>query len=241
EPAGRDELPPQQPTGGRFAVAVPGTADRFRIAVELAARGGAARRRFRPAAAAVEACRRGLAGRIAGSPAQARSMNTVAIAPSLAGTPMLELRKVEKSFGDTEIIRGVSLAVKAGERHAVIGPNGAGKSTLFHLISGSLPLTQGEILLEDQAILGLKPFEINRRGLARSFQITNVFPGLSVFENIRCAILWTLGRDDSMFASIDRMPDVDRHANEVLERIGLSRRARVEAGYLTYAEQRALE
>jgi len=168
-------------------------------------------------------------------------MNTVAIAPSLAGTPMLELRKVEKSFGDTEIIRGVSLAVKAGERHAVIGPNGAGKSTLFHLISGSLPLTQGEILLEDQAIHGLKPFEINRRGLARSFQITNVFPGLSVFENIRCAILWTLGRDDSMFASIDRMPDVDRHANEVLERIGLSRRARVEAGYLTYAEQRALE
>ena len=105
----------------------------------------------------------------------------------------LELRELRKSFGKTEIIRGANLQVNAGERIAVIGPNGAGKSTLFNLISGRFAPTSGEVLLNGQRIDGMKPYQINRMGLSRSFQITNIFPKLSVFENLRCAVLWSLG------------------------------------------------
>src|ERR687890_788413 len=108
-------------------------------------------------------------------------------------TYALELKDLRKSLVMTEIIRGASLAVSQGERIAVIGPNGAGKSTLFNLISGRLEPTSGEVLLNGQRIDGKKPFEINRLGLSRSFQITNIFPKLSVFENLRCGVLWSLG------------------------------------------------
>ena len=101
----------------------------------------------------------------------------------------LELRNVYKRFGKTEIIRGASLAVNAGERVAIIGPNGAGKSTLFNLISGRFGATAGDILLNGKKVDGLKPYEINRLGLARSFQVSNLFTRLSAFENIRCAML----------------------------------------------------
>jgi branched-chain amino acid transport system ATP-binding protein len=93
----------------------------------------------------------------------------------------LELKAVSKSFGNTAIIRGVDLTIPKGERHAVIGPNGAGKSTLFNLISGRYPLSDGAILLNGESITGLRPFEINRKGLSRSFQITNIFQRMSVF------------------------------------------------------------
>src|SRR5579862_9613744 len=102
----------------------------------------------------------------------------------------LELQQVRKSFGRSEIIRGASLQVPKGERIAIIGPNGAGKSTLFNLISGRFGVTSGDILLNGKSIRGLKPYEINRQGLSRSFQITNIFHRLSVFENLRCAVLW---------------------------------------------------
>ncbi|TAK54600.1 MAG: ATP-binding cassette domain-containing protein, partial [Dehalococcoidia bacterium] len=105
----------------------------------------------------------------------------------------LELREVHKSFGTTKIINGVSLAIPAGERHAIIGPNGAGKSTLYNLVSGRYPLSAGRILLNGEDITGLKPYQINRKGLSRSFQVTNIFHRLSVYENIRCAVLWSLG------------------------------------------------
>ena len=101
----------------------------------------------------------------------------------------LELRDLRKSFGRTEIIRGATLAVAKGERVAIIGPNGAGKSTLFNLISGRFEPTSGRILLNGESIEGLAPYEINRRGLARSFQVSNLFTRLSAFENIRCAVL----------------------------------------------------
>src|SRR5437870_1361105 len=107
-------------------------------------------------------------------------------------TPAIELAGVSKGFGRTEIIRGVDLTVPHGERHAIIGPNGAGKSTLFNLISGRLAPSLGTIRLEGVDVTGARPQEINRRGLARSFQITNIFPRLSVWENIRCAVLGSL-------------------------------------------------
>jgi energy-coupling factor transporter ATP-binding protein EcfA2 len=88
----------------------------------------------------------------------------------------LQLVGVHERFGATEIIRGVNLGVKRGERHAIIGPNGASKSTLFHLVSGRFPLSSGQVLLEGEDVTGLAPFQINRRGLSSSFQVVNIFP-----------------------------------------------------------------
>ncbi|MFN4162948.1 MAG: ABC transporter ATP-binding protein [Ferrovibrio sp.] len=153
----------------------------------------------------------------------------------------LALEDLHKSFGATPIIRGVSLDVAKGERHAIIGPNGAGKSTLFHLISGRFPLTSGRIRLNGEDITGLKPYQINRRGLSRSFQVTNIFPRLTVFENLRCAVLWQLGYRYSFWQNIRKADDANARAEAVLQQIGLAERAMMPAGLLTYAEQRALE
>jgi len=156
-------------------------------------------------------------------------------------TYSLELKDVRKSFGKSEIIRGANLAVPKGERFAIIGPNGAGKSTLFNLISGRFPLSSGDILLNGKSILGLRPFEINRSGLSRSFQITNIFHRLSVYENLRCAVLWSLGYKYSFWHRLNGLKDAHERAEAVLEQIGLKRRRDTAAGLLTYAEQRALE
>jgi branched-chain amino acid transport system ATP-binding protein len=153
----------------------------------------------------------------------------------------IELKGVTKSFGNTAIIRGVDLAVPRGERHAIIGPNGAGKSTLFNLISGRYAVSHGSILLNDESITGLKPFEINRRGLSRSFQVTNIFQRMSVFENIRCAVLWSLGYKYSFWHRLGGLKDANLRAEEVMQSIGLKRRRDTSAGVLSYAEQRALE
>jgi branched-chain amino acid transport system ATP-binding protein len=153
----------------------------------------------------------------------------------------LELKSVHKSFGNTAIIRGVDLAVAKGERHAIIGPNGAGKSTLFNLISGRFPLTTGDILLKGESISGLRPFEINRKGLSRSFQVTNIFQRMSVFENLRCSVLWSLGYKYSFWHRLGKLKDANARAEEVMEAIGLKRRRDSYAGVLSYAEQRALE
>jgi branched-chain amino acid transport system ATP-binding protein len=156
-------------------------------------------------------------------------------------TPALELAELRKNFGRTEIIRGVSLQIPAGERHAVIGPNGAGKSTLYNLVSGRLEPTSGSIRINGEDITGLHPYEINRRGLARSFQVTNIFPRLSVLENVRCALLWSMGYRYSFWHGIDGLADVRQRTEEILAQINLSDRRDIQAGVLTYAEQRALE
>jgi branched-chain amino acid transport system ATP-binding protein len=153
----------------------------------------------------------------------------------------VELKNLEKRFGKTEIIRGVSLDVHQGERHAVIGPNGAGKSTLFNLISGRLIPSAGSIHLRGENVNGLRPFEINRRGLSRSFQVTNIFPRLSVWENVRCAVLWSKGYKYSFWRNIDKLEDVRERTEQILEQINMTNRREVPAGVLTYAEQRALE
>ena len=153
----------------------------------------------------------------------------------------IELREVHKSFGKTKIINGVSLAIASGERHAIIGPNGAGKSTLYNLISGRFPLSAGSILLNGEDITGLRPFEINRKGLSRSFQVTNIFHNMSVYENVRCGVLWSAGYRYSFWHRVAGLRDVAQRAEEVMEKIGLARRRSVLAGTLTYAEQRALE
>jgi branched-chain amino acid transport system ATP-binding protein len=159
----------------------------------------------------------------------------------MTSAPAIELRDVRKSFGKTEIIRGATLAVAAGERVAIIGPNGAGKSTLFNLMSGRFGSTSGDILLNGTKIDGLKPFEINRMGLARSFQVSNLFTRLSVFENIRCAVLWSLGYKYAFWKFLADLRDANDRAEQVVDMIKLHKRRDVLAMNLTYAEQRALE
>ena len=158
-----------------------------------------------------------------------------------AAMPALKLSGLRKSFGPMEIIRGVELAVAEGERHAIIGPNGAGKSTLFHLVSGHLAPSAGSILLRGEEIAGLEAQSINRRGLSRSFQVTNIFPRLSVWENVRCATLWSLGYRYSFWRDVEKLEDANERTEEILAEIDLLDRWRTPAGVLTYGEQRALE
>jgi len=153
----------------------------------------------------------------------------------------LELRDLRKSFGKTEIIRGINLAVPPGERVGIIGPNGAGKSTLFNLISGRFEPTSGDVLLNGQRLNGKRPFEINRMGLSRSFQITNIFPKLSVFENLRCGVLWSLGYKYTFFKFLANLDDANDRAEELMHMIKLEKKRDILAMNLTYAEQRALE
>ena len=156
-------------------------------------------------------------------------------------TPALHLNDVRKSFGKTEIIRGLELAVHKGERHAIIGPNGAGKSTMFNLITGRFPVTSGLITLHGKDLAGLAPYEINRLGLSRSFQITNIFPNMTVFENVRCSLLWSLGYKYSFWNMVSKSRELNEGADEILDQINLLDKRDLPAGLLAYADQRALE
>jgi branched-chain amino acid transport system ATP-binding protein len=160
---------------------------------------------------------------------------------SAGATYALELKDLRKSFGKTEIIRGINLGIPAGERVGIIGPNGAGKSTLFNLISGRFEPSSGDVLLNGQRLNGKKPFEINRLGLSRSFQITNIFPKLSVFENLRCGVLWSLGYKYTFLKFLADLTDANDRANELMQMVKLDKKRDVLAMNLTYAEQRALE
>jgi branched-chain amino acid transport system ATP-binding protein len=156
-------------------------------------------------------------------------------------TPAIALEAVHKHFGATPIIRGVDLVIEAGTRQALIGPNGAGKSTLFNLITGKYPVSRGRIRVKGEDVTGQRPYEINRRGLSRSFQVTNIFPRLSVFENVRCAVLWSMGLGYAFWRFVDRHREVQERTETVLEQLNLTGRRDVPAGVLSYAEQRALE
>src|ERR1700710_3317796 len=139
-----------------------------------------------------------------------------------ASNTAIELRNVEKSFGITKIIQNMSLTVAKGERHALIGPNGAGKSTTFNLISGYMKPTSGTVLLRDEVISGLPPYQINRRGLSRSFQVTNVFANMTVGENIRCAVLWATGQRYAFWKNIDTLSEVRERTARILTDINLT-------------------
>ena len=154
---------------------------------------------------------------------------------------VLSLRGVRKSFGPTEIIRGADLELRAGERHALIGPNGAGKSTLFHLVSGQLRPDAGDIVFDGASIAGKRPQDINRRGLARSFQITNIFPKLTVFENVRIAVMRPFRLQYDVWRPIARNARVREGVERLLEQVRLQHRAGTIAGEMAYSEQRSLE
>ena len=154
---------------------------------------------------------------------------------------ILTLRGVRKSFGDAEIIRGVDLSLHAGERHALIGPNGAGKSTVFHLISGHYTLTSGTVVLDGQEIQNASPQRINRAGLARSFQITNIFPKLTVYENLRIAVMRRYGVQNTLWRFVSGYTAVREETERLLEQVRLAARRDAVAGELSYSEQRSME
>ena len=154
---------------------------------------------------------------------------------------ILKLSKVSKSFGPAQIIKNLDLNIKKGERHAIIGPNGAGKSTLFHLISGHYKPTSGSIVLNNEEIGSLDPHDINRKGLARSFQVTNIFPKMTVAENIRCGMLWAKDYKYSIFKLVNNENELNKSTSEILEELNLKHCANIPAGLLSYADQRALE
>src|ERR1700727_724549 len=153
----------------------------------------------------------------------------------------LSLAGVSKAFGQTRIISGVNLDVARGQRHAIIGPNGAGKTTLFNLISGRFQISSGEILLGGVRVDGIPPHRINRMGLSRSFQITSIFHRLSVFENLRCALLWSMGYRYSFWTPLWRQRELNERTDMMLEDLNLAPRRDTAAGLLSYADQRALE
>lgn len=153
----------------------------------------------------------------------------------------LELKGVTKNFGKSEIIRGVDLQIHEHERHVIIGPNGAGKSTLFNLISGRLHVSSGEINLFGERISNLPPHQVNRRGLSRSFQVTNLFQNMTVMQNLRCSLLWSEGHGYAFWKTVLGQKHVTERAENLMERLNLQHQANTPASLLTYAEQRALE
>ncbi len=156
-------------------------------------------------------------------------------------TPALSIRDLRKSFGATAVIKGITLDVAAGERHAVIGPNGAGKSTFFHLISGQYAPDGGQVVLDGQDITGLPSHVISRRGLSRSFQVTSLFHRMTVFENLRNAAMQAMGAGFTFWRAAAGYGPLNARTEEMLELTGLAPRRDVLAGALAYADQRALE
>lgn len=173
--------------------------------------------------------------------------------PDSPGGVALELRDLHQSFGRSDILRGVNLQVRRGERVAIIGPNGAGKSTLFHLISGGLAPSRGSIWLAGARIDGLTPYQIQRRGLARSFQVSQLFARLSVEDNLRCALLGARGHGSIWWrrpgawhggrsaVRQGAQSDMQTRLEQLLAELQLPACRATLAQQLTYAEQRALD
>jgi branched-chain amino acid transport system ATP-binding protein len=155
--------------------------------------------------------------------------------------PLLETDGLRRSFGALQAVNGVSLAVAPRERRALIGPNGAGKTTFFNLVTGQLAPSAGRILFAGEAIAGLAPHAIARRGISRSFQRTSVFPRLTVRENLRLAAAADGRGSYDLLGSVARRPVPLARATEVAERVGLTARLDDAAGRLSYGEQRQLE
>ena len=158
----------------------------------------------------------------------------------MTGAPLLAVERVSKYFGALAALVNVSFSVRRGEVFSVIGPNGAGKSTLFNVISGLHAPSSGQITFKNEDITALEPAAINRRGLAKTFQITTVFPGISVYDNVRVAAQ-SRAPVSGLIRSLWRRPDVDASVMELLGTFGLERRRDELARNLSHGEQRYLE
>jgi branched-chain amino acid transport system ATP-binding protein len=154
---------------------------------------------------------------------------------------ILEVKNLHKDFSGLKVIFGIDLRLEEGDRHAVIGPNGAGKSTLFNLITGKYVPTRGRVLFDGQDITGFPPHRVARLGLARSFQITNIFRTMTVFQNVRNAVLSRKGIRYQIFSRLSGLTWVNDEVDSILSQIGLLDRRNVPAGELAHGQQRALE
>ena len=152
---------------------------------------------------------------------------------------MLRVEKLHKSFGDFKAVNSANLIVEKGQLVAVIGPNGAGKTTLFNLICGQLQPDNGRILLNEQNISKLSPHDICRKGIARSFQIANIFPRLTVFRNIQVSVLSQQRLSDRLFHPARKM--AVEHTNHILDSVGLFDKKMDIAGSLSHGDKRILE
>lgn len=154
---------------------------------------------------------------------------------------LLSVQNLYKDFRGVEIIKDLSLTVRGRERHAIIGPNGAGKTTFYNLVTGRYTPSRGHIIFNGSEITGMPPERINRLGISRSFQITNIFPGLTVFENIRAAVLSKHGIRWNLWRPANKMEEITRETLKILSMINLAERRNTLAGELAYGGQRALE
>jgi branched-chain amino acid transport system ATP-binding protein len=159
--------------------------------------------------------------------------------------PVLRTSDLTKQFGQMTAVDGLDLAVEEGEFRSLIGPNGAGKTTTFDMITGALAPTEGTVEFRGAEVTGLPPHERARRGMGRSFQLTNVFPGLTVRENVRLAAQAVnradISRWDGMFRDKESFETIADRTDAVLDRVGLSDRAGAHAETLAYGDQRRLE
>jgi len=155
--------------------------------------------------------------------------------------PLLEIRRLHKAFGRVVTANGIDLKIEKGVLTSIIGPNGAGKSTLINMLSGSLKVDSGEILLDGRDITELPIHKRIRLGLCRSFQVVNVFPELTVFDNIQIPVLAVQKRATRLFRSVSREKNVHKEVHQVLERVGLEDRAHILANALSHGDQRLLE
>ncbi len=162
-------------------------------------------------------------------------------APGMSDTPMLEVRNVTKAFGSLIAVREVSLTVQRGELRAIIGPNGAGKTTFFNLISGFFPPTRGQIVFDGQDVTNLAVPERVKKGMARTFQITEVFPELTVHENVRIAVEVASGFALRPRLSGPERAGVNRALGELLERTRITDKASRLVGELAHGDQRIVE
>lgn len=153
----------------------------------------------------------------------------------------LELRDIHHDFGGLKVLDGIDLEVREGERHAVIGPNGAGKSTLFNIVTGRYRPTRGRVVYRGLDITGWSPHAIARRGIGRSFQIINTFPRLSVYDNVRSAVVSHRALRLDGWSLLDRQAEVARETEDALTLLGLADRRATPARELSYGEQRELE
>ncbi len=158
-----------------------------------------------------------------------------------ANQGFLVLSGVTKNFGGLRALSDVSLTVARGEIHAVIGPNGAGKSTLFNVMTGLFPPDAGEVVFEGERISGQPPHRIIRKGIGRSFQITNIFPRLSVFENVQVALFAHYRKSGSAWSLARKFPAIAAEALEILEQVGILEKCELSASVLSHGDQKRLE
>jgi branched-chain amino acid transport system ATP-binding protein len=154
---------------------------------------------------------------------------------------ILQVKDVYKDFSGLKVLMGVTFTVKANEKHAIIGPNGAGKTTLFNIISGKYRPSSGSILFRENEVGGLSPYVLNHLGMCRSFQITNIFQNLTVFENVCAGVRSHAGLRYHLFRTLDRQLKIIARAEQIIEQVGLAEVKQRPAYELSYGQQRALE